>query len=202
MADFPYTTNPGRIKPLLDKVKGSGIPDSVSIKTLQAWGFKSTNDRPLLNILKYLGFIDPAGTPSTLWKSYRGDKTSKAVLARAIRLSYGELFKLYPDANRKDTEALRHYFSTNSSVGSDTINFIVATFRRLCDLADFDAEQVNQEPPDLATKELVSTQVRVAAGKPDQGFVLNLNIQLTLPATENAAIYDSLFAAMKKHLLP
>jgi hypothetical protein len=201
MSDFPYTTNPGKIKPLLDKVKSSGKPDNVTFKTLQAWGFKSTNDRPLLAILKFIGFLDSSGTPTPLWTSYRSDKSGKSVLAQAIRTSYSDLFVLYPDANRKDNEALRHYFSTNTSVGADTLNFIVATFRRLCELGDFDAEPgetIFQEP---SAVEPTTSSIRTLTGKTSQGFVLNLNIQLTLPATENASIYENLFAAMKKHLL-
>lgn len=201
MADFPYTTNPAKIRPLLDKVKSSGKPDNVTFKTLQAWGFKSTNDRPLLAILKFVGLLDSSGTPTPLWTSYRSDKSGKSVLAQAIRTSYSDLFKLYPDANRKDNEALRHYFSTNTSVGSDTLNFIVATFRRLCDLADFEAEPVETTSAEPPSGEPATASIRTSTGKTGQSFVLNLNIQLTLPATENASIYENLFAAMKKHLL-
>ena len=33
-----------------------------------------------------------------------------------------------------------------------------------------------------------------------RGVTININIQLQLPATEDATIYDSLFSALKKHL--
>ena len=33
------------------------------------------------------------------------------------------------------------------------------------------------------------------------GMTVNINIQLQIPATDKAEIYDSFFAAMKKHLL-
>lgn len=35
-----------------------------------------------------------------------------------------------------------------------------------------------------------------------RGVTININIQLQLPATEDATIYDSLFSALKRHLFP
>lgn len=201
MAEFPYTTNSAKIKPLFEKVKTSGRPTKVTLKTLKAWGFKSTNDHPLLAILKYIGFVDSSGVPTPKWSSYRSGKTGQAVLAQAIRSSYPELFQLYPDANQKDNEALQDFFSTHTtSVGSSTLNYIVSTFRALCDIADFKSittdTSLDEQSTSNAKGPASATEISRTAG-----FVVNVNIQLTLPATENASIYENLFSAMKKHLL-
>ncbi len=37
---------------------------------------------------------------------------------------------------------------------------------------------------------------------PSEGPSVAINIQLTLPITENEAIYDKLFASLRKHLFP
>ena len=203
MAEFPYTTNTARIKPLFDKVKNSGRPSKVTLKTLEAWGFKSTNDRPLLATLKYIGFVDPSGVPTPKWSSYRSGKNGQAVLAQAIRSSYPELFQLYPDANQTDNEALKHFFSTHTSVGSGTLNYIVSTFRALCDIADFKSIPTDTSLDEQSTLNVkgLSSATKTSSISGASGFIVNVNIQLTLPATENASIYESLFSAMKKHLL-
>jgi hypothetical protein len=183
-------------------VKSSGIPDKITLKTLEAWGFKGSNDRPLLTILKFIGFVDSAGVPTQTWSEFRSTKSGPAVLAQAIRSSYSSLFQLYADAHQKDNEALRNFFSTHTNVGADTLNYIVRTFKVLCENANFEAE-----PTKLSSKS-VQHAIRTAEGasrtvteQGPSGFTINVNIQLTLPATDNPDIYDNLFAAMKKHIL-
>lgn len=202
MADFSYTTNPARIRLLFDKIKSSGIPDKVTQKILEAWGLKSKNDRPLLTILKSIGFVDSSGTPTDHWAAFRG-ASGPAVLAQAIRSSYSSLFQLYPDAHQKDNEALRNFFSTHTSVGAGTLNFMVGTFRALCDIADFQVGPVEIPSAEAtsARAKLAEPAARAVSVPSSSGFTINVNIQLTLPATDNPAIYENLFAAMKKHIL-
>ncbi len=203
MADFPYITNTAKIKTLLGKMKSSGIPGKITLKTLSAWGLKSTNDRPLLVILKFIGFVDSSGIPTKSWNAFRSDKTSGAVLAQAIRSSYSSLFQLYPDAHQKDNEALRHFFSTNTTVGASTLEYMVRTFKTLCESADSQAEPVNtvSTAPHQTSNDSRHVVTPAVSAQGAAGLMVNVNIQLTLPATDNATIYENLFAAMKKHLL-
>lgn len=203
MADFPYTTNPARIKTLFAKVKSSGVPDKINMKTLEAWGLKSTNDRPLLAILKFVGFVDSSGVPTQYWAAFRSDRSGRTVLAQMLRSAYVSLFQLYPDAHQKDNEALRHFFSTHTTVGANTLDFMVRTFKTLCKSADFQADPVELPSPEGSQPSAQAAPViaRNLSLQGLPGFTINVNIQLTLPATDNPAIYESLFAAMKKHIL-
>ena len=36
---------------------------------------------------------------------------------------------------------------------------------------------------------------------PPGGLTVNINLQLQLPATDDASVYDNLFSALRKHLL-
>jgi hypothetical protein len=199
MADFPYTSNTARIKTLFEKVKSSGVPDKITLKLLSAWGFKSKNDRPFLPILKFIGFVDSSGAPTELYKAFRSDKTGPAVLAQALRQSYATLFHLYPDAYQKDNEALRHFFSSNTTVGANTLEFMVRTFKTLCENANFEVEEVTLPPPNASLTP--GPVARNLTTQGSSGYTINVNIQLTLPATDNPTIYENLFAAMKKHIL-
>jgi Family of unknown function (DUF5343) len=194
-------TNPASLGRFLDKIRTVGVPEKVTIAYLNSLGFKSTNDRPIISALKFLGFVDNAGAPSSTWQRYRPKETAGAVLAEAIRTAYSELFAIYPDAERKDNEALRNFFSTHTKVGEATLNLIVRTFKVACDAADFsgaapppphknDGEGGNHQ----ATKTVVKGQ--------SNGPAININIQLQLQATEDPKVYDNFFAAMKKHLFP
>jgi uncharacterized protein DUF5343 len=72
MADFAYTTVPGKIPSLLNKIREVGIPPKVTVQWLKSIGFKSSNDSSLLGILKLIGFIDSSAVPTSRWSKYRG----------------------------------------------------------------------------------------------------------------------------------
>jgi hypothetical protein len=200
-ADFPYNTNPASLRKFLEKIRAVGVPEKVTIAYLASLGFKSTNDRPIIPALKLLGFVDGSGVPTETWQRYRPKETAGAVLAEAIRSAYSELFGIYPDAERKDNEALRNYFSTQTKVGESTLNLIVRTFKTLCEMADFSAAP----PPKahaVADGKPEGTKTVTVVRETQSGPAININIQLQLQATEDPKVYDNFFAAMKKHLFP
>jgi Family of unknown function (DUF5343) len=202
-ADFPYLTNPASLRKFLEKIRTVGVPEKVSIAYVASLGFKSTNDRPIIPTLKFLDFIDGSGVPRETWQKYRPKETAGAVLAAAIRTAYAELYSIYPDADRKDNEALRNYFSTHTKVGEATLNLIVRTFKTLCETADFSAEPVELDSREATKQAGGKGAVIVSTGKGNHsGPAININIQLQLQATEDPKVYDNFFAAMKKHLFP
>src|SRR3569832_432682 len=107
MADFIYTTVPGKIKPLLNKIREVGVPQKATVQWLKTVGFKSSNDASLLGILKFIGFIDSSGVPSSKWSHYRG-ANHKVVLGEAIREGYADLFAVYPNANQRSQSDIEH----------------------------------------------------------------------------------------------
>lgn len=201
MAEFPYMPNPARVEPFFDHIQKTGVPPKVTYKYLESVGFKSKNDRYLVGILKFVGFLDSSGKPIETWHAYRHKEAAPGVMAGAIRAAYSDLFNTYPDAYRKDNEALRNYFSTQTVVAESTLGLIVRTFTALCELADFKdvAADVSVVPSTAPAPELVGPSP-IALREPP-GMTVNINIQLALPATEDASIYEKLFAALKKHLL-
>lgn len=208
MADFPYSPQPTSLKRFLEHVQSAGVPDRVSQKYLEKVGFKAKNDRYIIGVLKFLGLLDPSGNPTKTWQAYRSRSSAAATLGEAIKRSYVDLFRTYPDAQRKDNEALRNYFSAHTRVAESTLALIVSTFKALCALAEFDGESAaatekssqEHEPTEAALKSGQLTPLPVSLPRPILAPAININIQLELPVTESAEIYDKLFAAMKKHL--
>lgn len=202
MADFPYTPNPANIKRFLEKLQTVGKPSKVTFKWVESIGFKSSNDRYLVSILKSLRFADSSGTPTERWSQFRHKEQSKAVMAAAIKEAYSSLYETYPDAHRKDDEAIRNFFSSHTDVGEGAIAYMVRTFKALSEFADFDLvptglEQLSSGPSEPAVTPK-HPQFEVPAKSP---LTINVNIQLQLPATDDAAIYDKLFEALKKYIL-
>ena len=203
---FPYTVKTGSLKDFIGKIQITNIPARVTSKHLESLGFKSTNDRAIISILKFISFLDSNGVPTDFYKNYRNTSKAKHVIAKAIKESYKPLFDVYPDAHRKDFETLRNFFSTHTSVGEKALKSTVFTFKALCGLGDFEGAgdvQISAE-----VKPLPQPAIQIPQGTQTNasgyGFnipAVNIKIELQLPSTEDASIYDKLFASLKKHLL-
>lgn len=205
--DVPYIVKTSAIPSFLAHMKSAQVPDKVTQRYLESAGFTSKNERALMGIFKSLGFLSSSGTPTDRWTGYRGAK-GKAVLAQAIRETYSGLFAMYPDAHRKDDEALTNWIRTNTTYSADVVRRAVSTFKTLVEEADF-----SSDPPvieDIGDTIQLPTPVAPLVQAPSPGprpssFStgvpgININVQLELAATDNAEIYDAFFAAMKKHL--
>lgn len=216
MADkgYPYTTVPGKLRDLLTKAPTMGRPTSVTTDWLKQAGWTSSNDRSMIPVLKFVGLVGSDSKPTPLWDAIRvKDQARRAQLASAIRESYADLFALYPDAHRKDGEALRNFFRAHSSGGEQVQGKLVQTFQALAEFADFDAQApaVAESPPAQAEKqspkpkegkpEASDESSRAAGAASFPGVALNVNIQLQLPATSDGEVYEKLFGAMRKHLI-
>jgi hypothetical protein len=146
-----------------------------------------------------LGFVDTAAKPTTKWRDFKDKHKAPKVMADAVKTAYADLYSTYPDADKKDDDTLQNYFATTSGVANSVARLMVRTFKNLCELADLEA---------VAEEEDVTTPTAPAgekAGEIPPGakpVTLNINIQLQLPATEDATIYEALFSALKKNLFP
>jgi hypothetical protein len=198
MPDFAYTLNPASIPKFLKEIHAISKPPKLTIKVLEGLGYKSKNDRNLISILKALDFIDGSGVPTERWQQYRDATRHRAVLASAIRGAYSELFALYPDADRKDDEALRNFFRAHTNLGARALGAVVSTFKTLCELADFEASPGEEAPEEALDVSVATPRVKVQTPLVP---VINVNVELQIPATDDPSVYEKFFEALKKHLL-
>jgi len=203
MTDFPYILKTGIVTKMLEHVQSAGKPDKVTREYLKKIGMTSSNDHRIISVFKFIGFLKESGESTEVWMAYRDKGKAKGVLANAIRNAYSDLFSTYPDAYRKDDEAIRNYFSAETDVGEKALKSMVNTFKVLCQSADFVAiaegppQKISPSKPSITEKEEISIEGATTKGV----TTININIQLQLPATDDASVYDKLFEALKKHLL-
>ena len=199
MEKAPYTPNPKNVKRFFETIRSLGIPTKVNQAYLPSIGFRSANDRYLIGLSKSLGFVDSGGKPTPKWSDFKDKNKAPKVMADAIKTTYADLYSTYPDAEQKDDDTLQNYFASTSGVADNVARLMVRTFKTLCELADFEA---------VAVEEYVTTPTAPAGEKVSEiplgmkPITLNINIQLQLPATEDATIYEALFSALKKNLFP
>ncbi len=202
MTEYAYTTVTGKIKTLLEKIRTVGVPPKVTVAWLKTIGFTSSNDATLAGVLKFIGFTDASGIPTSTWTAYRGAR-HRVVLGEAIRKGYSELFAVYPDANKRPNGDLQHVFSTSSSAGAQVISKTVATFKALVDEADFSntpgsADSLTQPGP------LHTPAAPAAPGLPpasmQAGPAVHIDIQIHISPESTGQQIDKIFESMAKHL--
>jgi hypothetical protein len=212
MADrnYPYTTVPNKLREILGKAPSMGRPDKVTQEWLRKAGWTSSNDRSVIPVMRFAGLISSDGTPTEVWDAVRvQDEAHRSKVADAIRRAYADLFALYPDAHRRDAEALRNFFRANTSGGDQVQTKLVQTFQVLTEFADFDAPSTNgasAASPAAEKSAKGAGKAQVPSLVPPEhhaapGLALNVNIQLQLPATADGEVYEKLFGAMRKHLM-
>jgi hypothetical protein len=184
------------------------VPEKVDRTYLKSIGFASTNDLSLIPLFKSLGFLDSSGKPTQIFRDYRakGQDDSKKILGAAIKGCYSQLFSVYPDAYRKDDEALTTWFRASIDKGEATQTRALKTFKTLCSHASFDNLPVLAEaPPEIQAPSNGATERVNTAGPGQQVRThatpdVTINITLQIAATNDASIYDKFFMSMRKHL--
>jgi len=205
MIEFVYSTVPGKIEQFFTKIKQVGKPEQATNKWITMIGFKSSNDRSLIRVLQFLGFIDANHRPTEIWRNYRNSDHSK-VLAKAIISSYGDLYKLYPNAHEKNSEDLSNYFRGLTNASEQVISKAVSTFSSLCELADFSYEKgVEKLKSSTRKEEHIEDEIpRQPHSETIRSFSfdpsVHIDIQIHISPDSNSDQIDAIFKSMSKHL--
>lgn len=203
-----YTNAIGRIPELFKKIRDGQAPDVFSQQLLKDWGFKSSNDRAALPLLKELGFLSPDGKPTSLYHEYRDHSRSKAVMAQALRSAYQDIFLIKEHPTDEDKDIIKGKFKSYHNVSDNVANLMAKTFFAILDLADLKADSDIKNKHKTASDELPEKDV--AADKPNKqenlkkpysgSSGLHYNIQIHLPATKDVEVFNAIFKSLKEHL--
>jgi hypothetical protein len=204
--EFPYSPVPNNLRKLLAKFPDMGTPPKATQAWLAGVGFSGGNNNRNLAVMRQVGIISASGEPSELWAAVRGK--DKAKFAAGLRRHYSGLFNTYPDAHRKDDEALLAYIRSNTDYGERAQKYAVRVFKVLCEFGDFGAEpdpddplEEEDEPNDgggeSGGRRRRKSKTAAASGG---GVALTLNIQIQLPPSGDGEVYDKVFEAMGRHL--
>jgi hypothetical protein len=84
LGKYPYILNTGNLKKFLENISKIGTPPKITQPELPKLGFKSTGDRPIVPILRFIGFLDEANAPSQSYKDFKLAEKAGAVMASAL----------------------------------------------------------------------------------------------------------------------
>lgn len=200
-----YLTTVKNLDAILTAIQGAQAPEKFTQAFLESLEFKSTNDRLVIGVLKSLGFIDDSGRPKDRYFRFLDQTQSAKVLAEGIRDAYQDLFRVNTKAHELTKQEVINKFKTlgQGQISDAVLDKMAMTFTALVKQADFESlptAAAFQQPPETAKPEEPPEKPgAMHAGVKLGGLVYNIHI--VLPESRDAAVYDALFASLRKHLL-
>lgn len=199
-----YVLPTNRIGDLFKKVQDGQAPERFTNQLLKDWGFKSTNDRAFIPLLKALGFLTADGKPTNRYLEYRDHSRSKNVLGEGVRDAYGDIFLIKEHPTQSDRSAIEGKFKSFHNASDNVASLMAKTFFGLLPLADLSTKGGRAAlPPELHTtsaSEKAPADDQHPNARAAHAPGLYYNVQIHLPATKDAEVYNAIFKSLKEHL--
>lgn len=211
MANLPYVTATGNISRALEAIATAATPERVSgdfVKTILK--IPGGSGDQINSFLKKIGFTNPDGTPSSIYKSFRNSATRGAAAAASLRFGYAPLYVRNEYMHQLSDEKLKGLIieETGQSEGSSVAGLVLASIKSIKKFADF-ASPLNPEEivegeavsPSLGQGQSLSIHPTVRGHGHSVGMNLAYTINLNLPATSDIAVFNAIFKSLRENLL-
>src|SRR5437867_3165783 len=199
---FSMKNVPGILKAMQD----AQVPPRFTKEFLATLGFKSSNDRSVIGVLKSLGFLDQSGVPTDRYRGYRNKTEAPYILADAIREAYSDVFMANEHAENLPTERVKNIIATKVDKGDAVLDKMASTFRALVGAAKWDrgataADKVVEEETPEPSSDPARNGHREEPVRERLPLQYAYNIQIQLPATKDVSVYNAIFRSIREHLL-
>jgi hypothetical protein len=223
---YPYISGQGALVQTFAQLR-KGFPTKVDAGYLKRFNIAPANESYVIAILRFLGLIDEEGNrrEETADFFYGGDDVFKPGLERTLRSAYSQVFdEMGDDALTPDRSRLTNWFRAADKTSDLVGQRQAATFQTLIALSghgDVPTARANgtrkAAEPGASTNKSTTQKVKSpkdSAKTPPSGdrneqkhpnahdVGLTVRIEVNLPPGGDAATYDTIFASIKKHLMP
>ena len=197
--DLFYVPSCKNLSKLFERIEQAKAPDVFTNAYLtDTMGLKSTADRPLINMLKKMGFLDATGRPTETYGLLKNKAVAKAAIADGLRKVYAPLFETNEKANELKPEELRGLIAQVTGGEKGTVNQIAYTFNAIAKNADF----TKSAKPDTGKEgeNAGDGSKSPIPPLPHTGLRtdFHFNIQVHLPANGTEETYLNIFNALRR----
>ncbi|MNB95717.1 hypothetical protein D3C81_372600 [compost metagenome] len=200
---LPYTTSPGVLKSVLEKIPHSEKPHVFNPDFISTvLGSSGGAARQIPPILKSAGLLSQSGAPTELYSRFQTESGRSAAALQILKNGFAEVFRRNQFAHKADESALTDIVVSVTGLPKKdpVVRSIISTFKvfqdyakgvRDTDVAEVEAAQVDREASaPLASSEGVARTMQLA-----------YNINVVLPETTNVEVYNAIFRSLKANLL-
>lgn len=201
-----YFVSTKNLEAILDQVRKGRVPPKFTYEHLKQLGFPSSADRPIIPVMKALGFLDASGVPLERYRRFKDQSQSKRVMAEGMREAYTDVFAIDESANKLPVDKLKGIFARLSDKGESVTDKMAMTFRALAEHADFSpAPPAEDESPSGGDGDGNGNEGDGGWKDQDrdQGGVLSLrhDVHIHLPISDDIKVYDAIFKSLREYIL-
>jgi hypothetical protein len=206
--EVPYMPSVTNVARILDAIQKAGAPEAFGLDFLKDLGFTSSNDRAVIKLLKYIGFLDTSGKPQTAYREFMDGARARSVLATKLRSAYDDLFTSDREAHGQAVAKLKGWFKTKTGVGDAVAEKMASTFKALANYATFEqlppgapspSIRSSSQDEDKVVDPIVSSK-NGGNGNHAGAFSFAYRIEVHLPDTANVDTYRAIFKALREEL--
>ena len=199
--NVPYMPSVKNLHTILDKIQHAAVPEAFGYDFLRDLGFTSSNDRSIVKLFKYLGFLDASGRTQTSYKDFVDNTKTKLVLAERLKSAFDDLYTSNKKAQDMTVEQLKGWFRSKTGKGDAVAKKMATTFKTLADYADFSGIP-HKEPEKIKEEKetIVKEDKKTILGENALGLVYRFEIHL--PDTQNIDTFRAIFRAIREELMP
>jgi hypothetical protein len=198
----------------------NALPARITADTLKKLGIAPNNESYVINILRFLGVIDPDGNrrQEALTTFSKDDSEFQTEFGKMIEGAYQELFGLHHEKTWELPESkLVSFFRTTDQTSALTGRRQANTFQTLASLAGHGqapsgpkAKQIKEaKPRNGKGKETTLIQTAIASDKArdfndrqsKREIGLTVRIEVNLPVAGEQETYDRIFRSIRENLL-
>jgi hypothetical protein len=203
----PFLNATGLVTKILDKIIEASQPERFTQDYLATkLGYDSGSARPMIPLLKRLGFLSSDGTPSPLYAQFRNPENRGAAMAQALRTAYKEIYDRNEYAHDLPREKFKNLVVEVTGLEADNqaVSAIVGTFQNLKAYAKFD-QATSGDNGKVTILERAEPGATPPAPPPSvqnaSGLNLSYTINLNLPETADVEVFNAIFRSLKENLL-
>ena len=195
---LPYATAPGALRKFLEQIPKRPKPEGVDGATIRSWGLADSNASTITRVLKAVGLLNAAGSPTDDYVEFMKIGTGPAVLAGKICETYAALFSQSHAPHQESQETLRNLFNIHSGGSERTVEHQIQTFKALCDYADFNA---NSPRPPGSSPGLPPPLPGQAGATPPVGQpYIHIDLHIHLPENKARRDYEYMFEDIARYI--
>ena len=206
--EIPYMASVSNIDDIIRKIRGAGTPPRFTHEFLSSTlGFRSSNDRGFVKLLRALGMVTADGVPTDRYNAFKNELHGGSAMADGLRDGWSDLYLADQQAHDKTVTELQQTFKTITGKGDAVAKKMATTFKALTKHADFAATPAStldvdsEQLPDAKIDEAEPALARVRSSTDLSSLTLRHDVHLHLPPTSDVAVYIAIFRALREELL-
>lgn len=200
--ELPYLSNYKNVGSLFEKIKTAKVPELFTQNFLsETIGLKASSDRPLINLLKNLSFLDSGSRPTPSYSALKNENLAAIEIAKGIKTAYQPLFNANENFYNLSLQEQKGLIAQVSGADTGTTSKIVGTFRALASLADFKSEEIIEKTfssNHITENSSPESKKNSTPGESPMRPEFHYNIQIHLPSNGSEDTYLNIFNAIRK----